>query len=374
MAAQATWAIELPAVNHPASLELEHAASAKVALDNNELSGSGLPRIVGNSAALRRVLGLVRLVAPTDATVLINGETGTGKELIAEAIHQHSDRSNGPFVKVNCAAIPAGLLESELFGHERGAFTGAVSRVIGRFERANGGTLFLDEIGDLPLELQPKILRVLQERQFERLGSVTTTHTDMRVVCATHQNLEEMIDERQFRADLFYRLSVFPIELPPLRDRPEDIRLLVHYFARYYAARVRTPITAIAEEFIAACVRHSWPGNVRELQNFIERSLILSKGPVLNGSLPDLTYAAKASAAVTLEQAESSHIRRTLRQTDGVVGGPNGAAARLGLCRTTLISKMKRLGISLEKIDLPMRAVAPVPSAEDPIFSDSCVE
>ena len=195
---------------------------------------------------------MVRIVAPTDATVLINGETGTGKELIAEAIHKCSDRSKGPFVKVNCAAIPAGLLESELFGHERGAFTGAVARSIGRFERAHRGTLFLDEIGDLPLELQPKILRVMQERQFERLGSAATIHTDVRVICATHQNLVEMIDERQFRADLFYRLSVFPIELPPLRERPEDIRLLVHHFAMDYARRMRKPITAIAEQFMAA--------------------------------------------------------------------------------------------------------------------------
>jgi formate hydrogenlyase transcriptional activator len=361
MAAQATWAIELPAVNHPASLELEHATSAKVALDNNELSGSGLPRIVGNSAALRRVLGMVRVVAPTDATVLINGETGTGKELIAEAIHHCSDRSNGPFVKVNCAAIPAGLLESELFGHERGAFTGAVSRGIGRFERANGGTLFLDEIGDLPLELQPKILRVLQERQFERLGSATTIHADVRVVCATHQNLKEMIGERQFRADLFYRLSVFPIELPPLRDRPEDIRLLVHHFAMDYARRMRKPITAIAEQFMEALTRHSWPGNVRELQNFIERSLILSEGPVLNGSLPDLIYATNASAPVTLEQAQSLHILQALLRTEGVVGGPNGAAAHLGLRRTTLISMMRRLGIHPGKrSEAPARPVASV--------------
>ena len=190
-------------------------------------------------------------------------------------------------MKVNCAAIPAGLLESELFGHERGAYTGAIARSIGRFERANRGTLFLDEIGDLPLELQPKLLRVMQERQFERLGSAATIHTDVRVICATHRNLVEMVDERQFRADLFYRLSVFPIELPPLRDRPEDIRLLVHHFAMDYAARMRKPITAISEEFMAALVRHSWPGNVRELQNFIERSVILSTGPVLNGSLSE---------------------------------------------------------------------------------------
>src|ERR1700684_1722553 len=221
MATQASWATEAPAVNNTAFFEIEDATPAEVAL---ELWDSELPRIVGKSAALRRVLGMVRIVAPTNATVLIHGETGTGKELIAEAIHNWSERSHGPFVKVNCAAIPAGLLESELFGHERGAYTGAVARSLGRFERANRGTLFLDEIGDLPIELQPKILRVLQERQFERLGSATTIRTDVRVICATHQNLKEMIDERQFRADLFYRLCVFPMEVPPLRDRPEDSR------------------------------------------------------------------------------------------------------------------------------------------------------
>src|ERR1700693_1748018 len=315
MATQTCWAGEAPVVNHSASFDADDSVSANVALDNSELRESGLPRIHGNSAALRRVLEMVRIVGPADATVLINGETGTAKELIAEAIHKCSNRSNGPFVKVNCAAIPAGLLESELFGHERGAFTGAVTRSFGRFERAHRGTLFLDEIGDLPIELQPKLLRVIQERQFERLGGAAPIHSDVRVVCATHRNLAEMIEEQEFRADLFYRLSVFPVELPPLRDRPEDIRLLVQHFAMDYAARMRMPITAIAEEFIAACARHSWPGNVRELQNFIERSLILSEGPVLNGSLPDLTHTTKASAPVTLEQAESSHILQTLRQT-----------------------------------------------------------
>src|ERR1700683_3831795 len=290
MAAQAIWAGKRPAVDHKASFDIGDATSANVALESRELCVSGVPPIVGRSAALRRVLGMVRIVAPTSATVLINGETGTGKELIAEAIHKCSERSQGPFVKVNCAASPAGLLESELFGHERGAFTGAVARGIGRFERANGGTLFLDEIGDLPLELQPKILRVIQERQFERLGSATTIHADVRVICATHRNLVEMVDKGEFRADLFYRLSVFPIELPPLRERPEDVRLLVHHFAMDYARRMRKPITAIAEQFITALAHHSWPGNVRELQNFIERSVILSKGPVLNGSLADFTW------------------------------------------------------------------------------------
>jgi formate hydrogenlyase transcriptional activator len=314
----------------------------KTALDNDELGSSGFPDIVGNSAALRRVLGLIRIVAPTDTTVLINGETGTGKEIIAQAIHQRSDRSNGPFVKVNCAAIPAGLLE---FGHERGAYTGAVTRGIGRFERANGGSLFLDEIGDLPLELQPKLLRVMQERQFERLGSASTIHTDVRVICATHRNLVEMVGRREFRADLFYRLSVFPIELPPLRERPEDILLLVHHFAMYYAARLNKRITSISEEFMAALARYSWPGNVRELQNFIERSIILSTDGVLRGSFPELTGTSKSAADVTLEEAARSHILRTLQQTEGIIGGRDGAAARLGLPRTTLISKMRRLGI-----------------------------
>jgi len=238
------------------------------------------------------------------------------------------------------------LLESELFGHERGAYTGAVARSIGRFERANRGTLFLDEIGDLPLELQPKLLRVMQERQFERLGGAFTIRTDVRVICATHRNLVEMVDDREFRADLFYRLSVFPIELPPLRDRPEDIGLLVHHFAMDYAARMNKPIKAISEEFMTGLVRHSWPGNVRELQNFIERSVILSTGAVLSGSLPEVTGTLKLSAAGTLQEAERSHILQTLKQTEGVVGGPNGAAARLGLPRTTLISKMRRLGIN----------------------------
>jgi len=365
MAAQASWA---PAVNHNASFEIEDAMSANCALDKDELCDSGLTRIVGNSAALQRALGMVRIVAPTDATVLINGETGTGKELIAEAIHKCSDRSSGPFVKVNCSAIPAGLLESELFGHERGAYTGAFARSIGRFERAHKGTLFLDEIGDLPLELQPKLLRVMQEKQFERLGGAATIRTDVRVICATNRNLIEMIEERQFRDDLFYRLSVFPIGLPALRERPEDIPLLVRHFVKHYADRTQKPIRAISEEFMATLARHSWPGNVRELQNFIERSVILATGAVLNGSPPEATYtvdngskAPKLFATITLEEAERSHILQTLLQTEGVVGGPNGAAARLGLPRTTLIGKMMRLGISAsQKSSTLARAAAPV--------------
>src|ERR1700686_330180 len=308
MAAQASRALKLPAVNDSASFEIPYVMSAQVALESDELYSSGAPRIIGKSAALRRVLDMARIVAPTDSTVLINGETGTGKELIAEAIHKCSGRSNGPFVKVNCAAIPAGLLESELFGHERGAYTGAVTRGIGRFERANRGTLFLDEIGDLPLELQPKLLRVMQERQFERLGGAATIHADVRVICATHRNLVEMVDKREFRADLFYRISVFPIELPPLRDRPEDVRLLIHHFVIDYAARMNKRITAISEELMAALEGHSWPGNVRESQNLIERSVILSTGAVLSGSLPQLPDTAhdsskgpELSAPVTLE-------------------------------------------------------------------------
>jgi formate hydrogenlyase transcriptional activator len=350
MAANASWVSEL-----------EDATLAGGVLDRSEVRRGGTRKIVGDSAALQEVLGLVRLVAPTDATVLIQGETGTGKELIAEALHECSDRASGPFVKVNCAAIPAGLLESELFGHERGAYTGALARSIGRFERANKGTLFLDEIGDIPLELQPKLLRALQEKEFERLGGTATIRTDVRVICATHRDLVEMVDNNEFRADLFYRFSVFPIELPPLRERPEDIPQLVRHFAMSYADRMRKPITGVADEFVAALARHSWPGNVRELQNFIERSVILSTGAILTGSLPGLACTSKSSAPVTLEEAERSHILQTLLRTEGVVGGPNGAAARLGLKRTTLISMMRRLGIHPgRRVAMPARSVASV--------------
>ncbi len=346
MATPAIWASEVSRVNHNASFEIEDATSTG-AHDSDELRGRGFPRIIGKSAALRRVLDMVHVVGPTEATVLINGETGTGKELIAEAIHNCSDRWNGPLVKVNCAAIPAGLLESELFGHERGAFTGAVARGIGRFERANRGTLFLDEIGDIPLELQPKLLRVIQERQFERLGGATTLHTDVRVICATHRNLVELVNDSQFRADLFYRLSVFPIELPPLRDRPEDIRLLAHHFAIDCATRMRKSIEHIPDDVMTALVRYDWPGNIRELQNFIERSVILTRGAELRAPIAELTNQATPKWVLrTLADAERAHIIATLRQTDGVVGGPNGAAAKLGLKRTTLIAKMRNLGIS----------------------------
>jgi formate hydrogenlyase transcriptional activator len=345
MATPAKWTTDVPILNRFASFGIEDGASAKVKADPHEFPGKGLPRIIGDSPALRRVLAMVRLVAPTGSTVLISGETGTGKELIAEAIHKCSDRPKGPFVKVNCAAIPAGLLESELFGHERGAFTGAVGRNIGRFERANHGTLFLDEIGDLPLELQPKLLRVLQEKQFERLGNSATIHTDVRVVCATNRNLLEMVNERQFRADLFYRLSVFPIELPPLRERPEDIRLLAHHFAMGYAARMGRRFTSISEGFMEGLAQHTWPGNIRELQNFVERSAILSTGAVLSGSLPE-PIPTDSSKSNALAEAQRALILQVLEQAEGVVGGRNGAAARLGMRRTTLIYKMQRLGIN----------------------------
>jgi len=362
MATPAKWTTDMPILNRFPSFGIEDGASAKVKADPHEFSGRGLPRIIGDSPALQRVLAMVRLVAPTGSTVLISGETGTGKELIAEAIHKCSERPKGPFVKVNCAAIPAGLLESELFGHERGAFTGAVRRSIGRFERANHGTLFLDEIGDLPLELQPKLLRVLQEKQFERLGNSATIHTDVRVVCATNRNLLEMVNERQFRADLFYRLSVFPIELPPLRERPEDIRLLAHHFAMVYAARMGRRFTSISEGFMEGLAQHTWPGNIRELQNFLERSAILSTGAVLSGSLPvpaprNISSGTAqtgsfperrpdSSKSDLLAEAQRTLILQVLEQAEGVVGGRNGAAARLGMRRTTLISKMQRLGIN----------------------------
>jgi transcriptional regulator with GAF, ATPase, and Fis domain len=351
MAGQTSWATEVPTVNHNASFEAEDSASAHVALESSEPCAGGLPRIVGNSAALRRVLSMVRVVGPTDATVLIKGETGTGKELIAESIHRCSERSKGPFVRVNCAAIPAGLLESELFGHERGAYTGAFARSIGRFERANRGTLFLDEIGDLPLELQPKLLRVIQERQFERLGGATTIHTDVRVICATHRNLVEMVEEREFRADLFYRLSVFPIEVPPLRERPEDIPSLVHHFAMAYAARMLKPIEHIPDDVMTALVRYEWPGNIRELQNFIERSVILTRGAELQAPIAELTNQKGPNWVLrTLADADRAHIIATLQETNWVVGGKSGAASSLGLNRTTLIAKMRKLGISRETV------------------------
>ncbi len=311
-------------------------------------------QIIGNSPALESVLEQVERVAPTDSTVIIQGETGTGKELIARAIHNLSVRCGRPFIKLNCAAIPFDLLESELFGHERGAFTGAIAQKIGRFELADKGTLFLDEVGDIPPALQPKLLRVLQEQEFERLGSTRTHHVDVRLVAATNRNLVDMVKRNEFRSDLYYRLNVFPIPLPPLRERREDIPALVEHFVEIYARRMDKQIEHIPPETMSALVSCQWPGNIRELQNFIERSVILSSTTVLDPPLATLRIAAEVESlgAITLEDAERDHIRKTLEQTRWVVAGPNGAAARLGIKRSTLYFRMQKLGISRSKRDL----------------------
>jgi formate hydrogenlyase transcriptional activator len=302
--------------------------------------------MVGRSPELRNVVTQLETVAPTDSTVLICGETGTGKELIARALHTLSTRRGNPFVKCNCAAIPTGLLESELFGHEKGAFTGAVAQRIGRFELANRGTIFLDEIGETPLELQPKLLRVLQEREFERLGNSRTLRTDARLVAATNVHLQEMVDAKRFRADLFYRLNVFPIQIPALRERAEDIPLLVTHFAHACARRMHRTIKLVPSATMEALVRYAWPGNIRELQNLIERAVILSPGDVLQVPLSDINDASKASAAQqTLDEAEKAHILATLKQTRWTLSGPRGAATRLGIKRSTLQFRMKKLGI-----------------------------
>jgi formate hydrogenlyase transcriptional activator len=303
--------------------------------------------IVGNSRALRAVLEQVSLVAPTDSTVLIQGETGTGKELIARAVHNLSPRQSAPFITLNCAAIPASLLESELFGHERGAFTGALNQRIGRFERAHGGTLFLDEIGEMPLDLQVKLLRVLQEREFERLGSSQTTRVNVRVVAATNRDLQRMIESKEFRADLYYRLSVFPVSLPPLRERREDIPHLARHFMLQCAARMHKTVDFIPAAALESMRSYDWPGNIRELQNFVERGVILSAGPAFE---PPFTPAQRPPAAAapvrkTLEDAMREHILHALDQTKWVLGGRHGTAAYLGVARTTLIAKMRRLGI-----------------------------
>jgi formate hydrogenlyase transcriptional activator len=293
---------------------------------------------------------MVETVARGDSTVLLLGETGTGKELIARAIHSHSPRRARPFVKLNCAAIPTGLLESELFGHERGSFTGAIAQKIGRLEVAHQGSLFLDEIGDIPLELQPKLLRVLQEREFERLGSSRSQKVDVRIVAATHRDLEGMILEKLFRSDLYYRLNVFPIYIPPLRERPEDIPLLVQHFVRQAAGQMRKTIDTIPLETMEALTRYRWPGNIRELENVVERSVILSPGPVLRLSPRDLKSRIprdqSADRHQTLEEVERNHILATLKETRWVLSGPSGAASRLGLNRSTLYFRMKKLGIA----------------------------
>jgi len=299
------------------------------------------------------VLEQVERVAPTDSTVLVQGETGTGKELIARAIHNLSSRCGRPFIKLNCAAIPFDLLESELFGHERGAFTGAIAQKIGRFELADKGTLFLDEVGDIPLALQPKLLRVLQEQEFERLGSGRTHQVDVRLVAATHRNLVEMVKRNDFRSDLYYRLNVFPVPLPPLRARREDIPALVKHFVEIYARRMGKQIDCISPETMSELTSYPWPGNIRELQNFIERSVILTSGNVLESPLASLRSAVEVEALgpITMEDAERDHIRKTLEQTRWVVSGPNGAAARLGIKRSTLYFRMQKLGISRTRKD-----------------------
>jgi formate hydrogenlyase transcriptional activator len=329
-------------------------ADPKITIDLDRIdepanAETGFEEIIGRSSGLRRVLQMVETVSWGDSTVLLLGETGTGKELIARAIHSHSPRRDRSFAKLNCAAIPTGLLESELFGHERGSFTGAIAQKIGRLELAHQGSLFLDEIGDIPLELQPKLLRVLQEREFERLGSTRTQKVDVRIVAATHRDLEGMILEKQFRSDLYYRLNVFPIHIPPLRERPEDISLLVQHFVQQATKKMRKRIDTIPSETVEALIRYRWPGNIRELENVIERAVILSPGPVLRLSPRDLksriTPGQNTDHHQTLEEVERNHILKTLKETRWVLSGPNGAAARLGLNRSTLYFRMKKLGI-----------------------------
>ena len=305
-----------------------------------------ISELIGSSPRFRALLEEIDMVAPVDSAVLVRGETGTGKEVVAQAIHAASPRRQQPFVAINCAAIPAALLESELFGYERGAFTGAVTQREGRFQAADRGTLFLDEIGDLPLELQPKLLRVLQEQQVERLGSSRTIPVNVRVIAATNQDLWGMVQEKKFRADLYYRLNVFPINLPPLREREGDISLLASHFVRKFAARQGKVIECIPEEVMEAIEGHHWPGNIRELQNFIERAVIMTTGAVLRPRLAELRMQAVSGEVRTLADAERAHIVSTLRETNWVVGGPGGAAARLGLPRTSLIARMQRLGLS----------------------------
>jgi formate hydrogenlyase transcriptional activator len=349
VAAQLAVAIE----NRQSSAELEK-LKQRLSEEKKYLEGEirGDPRfveIIGDSSALRQVLAQVATVAGSDATVLILGETGTGKELIARAIHNISGRSSRNFIKLNCAAIPTGLLESELFGHEKGAFTGAISQKVGRMEVADGGTLFLDEVGEIPLELQPKLLRALQDQEFERLGSTRTIRVNVRLVAATNRDLARSVNERHFRADLFYRLNVFPIVVPPLRERREDIPLLVRYFVRKFSARMGRQIETIPRETIQLLDRWGWPGNVRELENLMERSVILSEGTVLSVPLAELQAIASPIGQLTdhtLESAERQHIIRVLRETKGILSGPDGAARRLGLKRTTLQSMMQRLKIT----------------------------
>jgi len=311
-------------------------------------SEAGFEGIIGRSGVLQRVLQQVEVVAPTDSGVLVQGETGTGKELIAQAIHNRSARRDRPFIKVNCAAIPSGLLESELFGHEKGAFTGAIARKPGRFELADKGTLFLDEVGDIPLDLQAKLLRVLQEHEFERLGSTRTQQVDVRVVAATHRDLKQMVEEGTFRSDLYYRLHVFPLVVPPLRDRREDIPFIVRHFVGKYTQRMNRHIETISTRTMEVLTNYAWPGNVRELQNFIERAVILSPGTSLRAPVEELaqeTVQGSQTHLSTLEEMEREHVLRALKESNWVTGGPKGAAAKLGMKRTTLAYRIRKLGI-----------------------------
>ena len=307
--------------------------------------------LIGSSPKFRAVLNQINMVAPVDCAVLIQGETGTGKEVIARAIHEAGPRRNQPFVALNCAAIPSALLESELFGHERGAFTGACTQTKGRFQMSDGGTLFLDEIGDMPLELQPKLLRVLQEQEFERLGSSQTVRVNVRVVAATNQDLEQLVNKKLFRIDLFYRLNVIPIGLPPLRERVQDILPLTEFFVAKFAARFNKSIDLIPDEVVEVLKAHDWPGNIRELQNFIERAVLFSTGSVLRLplGLKQTVKQNSESASRTLADADRAHILEALTQTDWLIGGQDGAANRLGLPRTTLIYKMRKLGIEIRR-------------------------
>jgi formate hydrogenlyase transcriptional activator len=326
--------------------------------------------IIGLSPAFQQVLALVRMIAKSDSVTLIQGETGTGKEVIASAIHNQSSRRQGPFVKLNCAAIPGPLLESELFGHERGAYTGACTQTKGRFQMADHGTLFLDEIGDLPLELQPKLLRALQEQEFERLGSSQTIRVNVRVVAATNQDLSKLVANKQFRADLYYCLNVIPINLPPLRERVQDIPLLVEYFVRKLSARLNRSIDLIPDEVMEVLKAHDWPGNIRELQNFIERAVVFSPESVLRLPLTDLKLMTKQpspAASRTLADAGREHIVSVLKQTDGLIGGMHGAASRLGLPRTKLVYKMRKLGIEGRRVHRT-RPVQQEPDTGPPVF------
>jgi len=339
----------------------EQLSKEKLYLEDEIRTEMNFAQIIGNSASLRKSLKRVETVAPTDSTVLIYGETGTGKELIARAIHDLSPRRSKPFVKLNCAAIPTGLLESELFGHEKGAFTGAIAQRIGRFEVANGGTIFLDEIGEIPLELQTKLLRVLQEREFERLGSSRTIRTDARLIAATNRDLEAMVGEQKFRSDLFFRLDVFPVHVPSLRERDGDIPLLVRHFTQQFSTRMKKAVETIPSAAMDALCRYHWPGNIRELQNVIERAVIISTGPALSVDVADLKFpktshpeerlvAAKSESNgalhSVLEETERQQILQALKQSNWVVAGPHGAAARLGMNRSTLQVRIRKLGVS----------------------------